>query len=229
MPLVIAASIFMTTPAHAIFGDSFVLIPYLVKMLAEDYKRFVQLQQMIQNGQAQVDFLRFVNAGIDSITGLMATLPVKDEQLLGDLRDFQRALATVNDLYGAIPISGESRMQSIHDQTVAESFRITNSVKEYALAQEGNANRAFQLANTMSPKGAERLNAATNAQVLHTMTQLLRVNAELLKMQGEQFALANKQDKDSVAHFNKVGRDVRSSLGGFKGNFAYPRFSDEAH
>lgn len=171
-----------------------------------------------------MDYLRLVNSGLNDIAGLIAALPVKDERVLEDLRTLQKAMKTIDEVYGKIPKSPEAQMQFLHDQTIAESFKVTNAVKDYAESQEANATRAFQMSGQMSPKGAERLAAATNAQVLHAVTQVLKVNGQMLKLQGEEFALKNKQEKDSVSHFNRVNGDVKASLAGFSGNFALPKF-----
>jgi hypothetical protein len=196
----------------------------LIQIVLDDVNRFKQLQAMVQNGQAQMDFLKQINAGLDSITGLLAALPVKDDQILGDIHDFQNAFNTVGSLYGTIPVSRDSQMELLHDQTIAESFRETNAIKDYADAQEKNANHALELSNDTSPKGAERLTAATSAQILHSLSQLLRVDGEMLKLQSEQLALNNHRDKDSVQHFNKMGADLTTKLGGFDGDFAIPQF-----
>lgn len=200
------------------------MYPYIVKTLYEAYKRYAQLQAMIQQGKSHMDYLRFINAGLDNISGLIASLPVKDEKVLEELKNFQQAMNTVQTLYGSVPTGGEAAMLSLHDQTIAESLKVTNAAKEYASGQEGNATRAFELANHMSPKGAERLNAATSAQILHALTQLLKVNGQLLKLQSEAFAMNNKQGKDSARHFNRVSGDVQASLSQFSGDFAFPRF-----
>ena len=199
-------------------------LAYLAKILAEDFRRFAQLQQMIQQGHAQADLLRWVNTGMDEIMGILVTLPVKDQEILGNLQDFQKALATVDLYYGGVPKSREQEMQSLHDETIAESFKLASALKDYAAGQEQTAGRAFEMANGMSPKGAERLSAATNAQILHAMAQLLRINGELLKLHGEQFALTNKQEKTSVEHFTKTSQDVTATLSNFSGDLSLPRF-----
>jgi hypothetical protein len=196
----------------------------LIQIVLDDVQRFQQLQSMVQNGKAQMDFMKQINAGLDSITGLLATLPLKDDQVLGDIHDFRNAMNTVGSLYGVVPTSRYSQMELLHDQTIAESFRETNAIKEYADAQEQNANRALELSNDTSPKGAERLTAATNAQILHSLSQLLRIDGEMLKLQSEQLALYNHRDKESVEHFNKVGVDLTMKLASFDEDFGIPQF-----
>ena len=75
-----------------------------------------------------------------------------------------------------------------------------------------------------SPKGAARMNAEVNAQILHTLNQLLRVNGQMLKLQSESLALNNKDGKDSVLGHQKVKQDLKSGLTSFRGDFNLPRF-----
>jgi hypothetical protein len=188
------------------------------------YEQYAALQSMIGQGKVSIDYLRFVNSGLDGILGLVNTLPIHDENILAEVRDLQVGIARINQIYGIVPPSGVAPMQTIHDQTISESLEMTNSAKDYAANQEVNAQQAFQMAGQMSPKGAERLSAATQAQVLHTMVQLLKVNGQLLKLQSEQFAMANMESKDSVTHFNRVNSDVKNNLTSFSGDFSLPKF-----
>ena len=200
------------------------MIPYLIKQLAEMYKQYAELQRMVNQGQANLDYLHVINAGMDNISGLVAALPIQDEKILADIRSLQLGTSKIGRLYGAVPKSDVAPMQTLHDQTIAESFEMTNRARDYATGQEANANRAFQMSNSTSPKGAERLSVATQAQILHALTQLLKVNGQLLKLQSEQFALTNMESKDSVNHFNKVNADIKNSLTGFGGDFELPKF-----
>lgn len=205
-------------------GSGWATYAYIVKILDEAYKRYAQLQAIIGQGQAHIDYLRWINAGMDDISGLIDTLPIEDEKILSDLKTFRDAIKKIEQLYGAVPKSDESPLHGLHDETIAESLRVTNSLKEYAEKQELNANKGFEISGHMSPRGAARLTASLNAQILHVLTQILRVNGQMLKIQGESFALANKGSKDSVAHFNHINSSVRESLIGFSGDLSLPRF-----
>jgi hypothetical protein len=64
----------------------------------------------------------------------------------------------------------------------------------------------------------------TNAAILHTLNQLLRVNGQMLKTLSENLAYTNKGGKDSVLHYNQVNRDMGKSLKDFNGDFKTPNF-----
>lgn len=197
---------------------------YLAKILAEDIKRYQQLKMMIDQAKGNDKYMRFINQGLENSIGLMNSLPVKDERILGELLSYQSALKSVNNIYGAIPKSEEAALQLLNDQTVAESFKMVNASKEYSKMQEENALKISIQSREASPKGAARMNAEVNAQILHTLNQLLRVNGQILKLQSESLAMTNKEGKDSIVGHQKLKRDIKTSLGRFKGDFNLPKF-----
>ena len=205
-------------------GAGWAQYPYIVKMLTEAYKRYSQLKLIIEQGKYHDNYLKFINEGLDNVVGLISVLPIKDEKILSDIGSFQQAMKKVGSVYGEIPKSPESEMQLLHDQTIAESFELTNNANKYAERQEKNAVLIFNQAGNTSPKGAARINAATSAQVLHTMSQLLKINGQMLKLQSEQFAAINKQDKESVGHYQKISHDIQGSFTGYVPDFGIQRF-----
>ena len=96
---------------------------YLTKILLENYKRYKQIRQMISQAKDQKSYLLALNSGIENSIGIMESLPIKDNGILSNLKDFNKSLETVSDIYGKIPKSKEALMQRIHDETVAESLR----------------------------------------------------------------------------------------------------------
>lgn len=210
------------TPAHAdMFGGD---VAVLLKILAEDYKRYQQLQSVISHAKDQREFLRILNAGIENLSGLLATMPIKDQKILEDLKTFQQAVNKIEVIYGSVPKSAEAAMQILHDQTVAESIKITNESKIYADQQEQNAVKIIAESRGASPKGAARISAQTSAEILHTLNQLLKINGQMLKLQSEQLAVRNKEDKDSVKHFQRVRADVGASVKNYQANMSFPQF-----
>ena len=205
----------LANPAPAFLGDGgagWAQIPYLTKILAENIKRYRQLKAMIETAKGQEDYLRLVNAGLENSIGLLNSLPIEDQRILGELKDFKRAFDTVQDIYGTIPKSKDAALQTILDQSVAESISMAGKTQEYARTQEENAARVSIQSRDASPKGAMRMSVEINAQILHTLNQLLRINGQILKLQGEGLGLANKRGKDTAEHFNKITSDVSGGI-----------------
>lgn len=209
-------------PARAdLFGGD---VAVLMQILAESIKQYYQMKEIIGQGRDQAEFLRNLNAGIENSIDLLQALPVKDEKILADLREFQGAVQTVTDVYGRIPKSKEAAMQALHDQTIAESLRMITSFKEYSEKQEENSILIAAQSRDASPKGAARMQAETSAQILRSLSQLIRVNTQMLKMQSEQFAMHNKSGKDSVGNFQRVNQDLGRSFQGFKSEMGLVKF-----
>lgn len=209
-------------PAKAdLFGGD---VAVLIQILAESIKQYYQLKEIIGQGRDQAEFLRNLNAGIENSIGLLQSFPVKDEKILADLREFQGAIQTITDVYGKVPKSKEAAMQALHDQTIAESLRMITSFKEYSEKQEENSIMIATQSREASPKGAARMQAETSAQILRSLSQLIRVNTQMLKMQSEQFAMHNKMGKDSVGNFQKLNQDFGRSFQGFKSEMGLVKF-----
>lgn len=223
---VIVVSIFLLTSQVQAWSDGsgWANYAYLIKIYAENVKRFYQLKQMIEQADRHDKYIRLLNEGLNNATGLMQVLPIKDENILAQLRNFQDSLKKVEEIYGLVPKSSDSELQTLHDSTIAESFKLSNAVKEYSERQELNATNIFIQSNSASPKGAERMNAQASAQILHSINQLIKVNGQMLKLQSESFAYTNKEGKDSSEGFNKTRSDLEKAMKKLKPTYGFPRF-----
>lgn len=179
---------------------------------------------MIQQGREADQYLHLINAGIENSIGLLNALPIKDERILAELQNFKKAVDTVADVYGRVPRSKEQTLQLLHDQTVAESFRMANSFKEYSDQQEQNSVKIAIQSRQASPKGAARMQAETSAQILGSLAQLIRLNTQMLKLQSEQLALNNKTGKDQVAGYQRIDQSLSNGFQNFKLDTSLARF-----
>ncbi|MDH5582214.1 MAG: hypothetical protein OEY33_09945 [Bdellovibrionales bacterium] len=205
-------------------GAGWAQVPYLVKILAENIKRYQQLKILIKDMKNRDAYLKLINAGLENSVGLLDSIPIKDEEILSQVKSFKKAIETIEKLYGQVPKSNESAMQLLHDRTIAESMKMIIALKEYSKRQEKNAKKISDQSRSASPKGAARMNTQTSAHILHTLNQLLKINGQILKLQSEQFALANKEGKENIGSFQKINMDLRKSLKSFSGSFNLPRF-----
>lgn len=208
--------------AHAdLFGGD---VAVLMQILSENIRRYYQLQQMIGQGREQMDYLRLINAGLDNSIGLLDSLPIKDEKVLAELRNFKEAVSRVETLYGKVPKSPDEALHFLHDQSVAESLRMANSFKDFSETQEKNSLLIAAQAREASPKGAARMQAETSAEILRTLSQLIRLNTQMLKLQSEQIAMANKNAKDEVAGFQKINQDLGNGFSRFNPDMKFITF-----
>lgn len=208
------------TKADMFGGD----VAVLMQILQENIRHYFQLQQMIQQGRDADQYLRWVNSGLDNSIGLLESLPIKDENVLADLRQFKAAMGKVESVYGQIPKSPDEALHLLHDQSVAESLRMANSFKEFSETQEKNSLIIAAQAREASPKGAARMQAETSAEILRTLSQLIRLNTQMLKLQSEQVAMSNKSAKDNVAGFQKLNQDLGSGFSKFKPDMKFVKF-----
>ena len=68
------------------------------------------------------------------------------------------------------------------------------------------------------------MQAETSAQILGSISQLIRLNTQMLKMQSEQFAMQNKNSKGEVANFMKVNEGLSNGFNNFKLDMSLGKF-----
>ena len=199
-------------------------IPYLIEILSENVKRYEQLREVIKQGEDSQELLRALNEGIDNASELLQALPIKNEKALKNLSKFKETRDWVREVYGEIPKNGEEALFKLHDETVSESFKMAALSHGYAQIQEQNAQKVFAQARDASPKGAQRMSAQMNAQILHSLGQLIRINSQMLKLQSEQLASETKRGKDSVKNLNRLAQDMEKSFKHYRPSGKFPRF-----
>ena len=218
---------FISPPAYGIWGDmggSWAQIPYLVKILDENHKRYQQLKLMMDQAKMSDSYLRTVHQGLENVTGILNSLPIKDQGVLSEIRNFNQSIKTIYQIYGQIPKSKEEVLHRLHDQTVAESLRMVNSFKDYSQSQESNSASLKRQSQIASPKGAARATAVSNALILESINQLIRLQSQSLKMQSELLAMKNKRHKASVTSYQEVDKHFGSAFKNLKRQTEFIKF-----
>ena len=196
---------------------------YLIKILSENIKRYEQLALILKQAKEHEEYIRALNAGIENSLGILETLPVRDEGILGKIRTFREARNSIQSLYGKVPKSKEQAIHTLFDNTASESIRMVNAFKEFSKKQEQNSQTIAMQVRGASPKGAQRMSVETNAQILNALSQLIRLNAQILKLQTTQIANQNKNRKDNVKIHKKINRDLYKSFENYKPNLKLRR------
>ena len=224
--LIIFCSVFnIARPVYAFFDPTGpAQVMYLTKILLENYKRYKQLREMMDQSKFHRDWIRNIHAGLENAGFLLESLPVKDEKILSQLRTLKESLSTIEEIYGVIPKSKEEIVQRLHDNTVAESLRMIHDFQKYAEKQESNSIIIASNSRQASPKGAARIAATTNAEILRSLSQLIRLNSQMLKLQGEQLAFKNKIGKSKVSSYQQVNNDLGTGFKKYSPNLDLPTF-----
>ena len=113
---IITALTLTSTKSYSFWGDGgagWAQIPYLVKILAENIKRYQQLKAMVDTAKNRDQYIRLINSGLENSIGLLNSLPIKDEKILSEIRSFQKAFNTIQKVYGVIPL-----IKSLHVKNI---------------------------------------------------------------------------------------------------------------
>lgn len=222
--IALALILFLSVPkAHADFwgGD----LVYLAQILQQAILQVEQLRSILGNGRDSLNFLRDINQGLRDAMALANTMnrTLKPGNLnLGNVNELIREL---EGIYGKIPISGESKLQSTHDMTVAESIQLHNDAFRYADQVDPEAERMKQYAQSASPQGAAKASLQAQGVQIHVLNQILRTNAALLKVQSEQLAMQNRRAKLQSEQFRQQYGELSKSFQDFKPGFELPSLS----
>lgn len=212
MGLILCLSLLTPKVSHADFfgGD----IPLLIQVVANTLQQLAQLKQILGNGQDTLGLLRDVNQGIREAMGLMRTMnQTMHPGVLGDLQNSEDALRRIEQIYGPVPKSSDSRLESLNDQSVAEAVTLHNQAFQYADQIDPEAERIKEYSRDVSPVGAGRLTAQSLGVLIHVSNQILRTNAAMLKILSENLALQNRKEKVNSQQFQMQYEGLSSALG----------------
>src|ERR1035438_131105 len=122
------------------FGGDIVI---LVQILANAFQQLIQLKQILTAGQDNLDLLKDINRGInDSLEVIRTINPNQDPGLYKDWDKVQKAVKTVEDLYGTVVESKYAQSQRDTDQSVAEAITLNNSIYGYTKEVDDQIGRA---------------------------------------------------------------------------------------
>jgi hypothetical protein len=202
------------TPVQAradIFGGD---VAVLVQILANALQQLAQLQQILGTGSDTLGLMRDINRGLrDGLTVIHMVDPHFNPGIYGDLNSTERVLDAIQSVYGRVPQTGEARLQTSQDQSVAETIAMTGDLFRVADAADQESKRIFDHSQDVSPQGAAKLTAQSIAVLINVSTQVLRTNSMMLKLMGQNMALQNKREKLQSAHFKTEYDGISSAIG----------------
>ena len=210
--LLLGVALLIPGPARAdIWGGDVVV---LTQILAQTIQQLTQLRAIFATGEDTLGLLRDVNRGIrDGLLTLQIIHPGFNPGLYGGLNSADQVLNAIHDLYGAVPQSGESRLQESQDRSVAESIAMNGTLFQFANQADDVSRQIFEQSQEVNPQGAGKLTAQSISVLIEVTTQLLRTNSMMLKMMSENVALQNRNQKIQSAQFRTQYDGISAALG----------------
>ena len=211
--LIFAMSFSQNTRADLFGSDTAVL----VQILTNAIRQLTQLQQILGTNSDTLRLLREVNRGIkDGLDVIRILDPKFNPGLYGDLQTVDRVLKSIEDLYGAVPLTAEARLQTVQDLSASESIAMNGTLFRYADQVDRESHRIFEHSQNVNPQGAAKLTAQSVAVLIGVTTQVLRTNSMMLKLMGQNMALSNRKDKIQAAQFRTQYQELSTALSGLK-------------
>ena len=193
------------------FGGDVVI---LAQILSNAVQQLIQLQSILSTGNDTFGLLREINSGVrNGLTTIQYINPKFNPGLYGNLRTADEVMTVISSLYGRIPTTAESKLQTLQDRSVAESFAMNSAMFQFADQVDLESKRIFSHSQVVSPQGAGKLTAQSIAVLIGVSSQVLRSNSMILKMMGQNLALENKRDKIEASQFKSQYDGLSSALG----------------
>ena len=212
LALIMLISVSMPKHARAdLFGGDVVI---LTKILIQAIQQLQQLQMIYQNGRDTISLTRELNRGIRHGLEIIRILnPKFDPGIYGGLENAESVQRAIEDLYGMIPRTSESRLQEAQDRSASESIAMNRNLFRYADDVDLEARRIISHAQDVSPQGAAKLTAESIAILIGVSTQVLRTNSMMLKMMGQNMALSNRKEKLQASQFKTQYKEISNGIG----------------
>lgn len=211
---VIALVIGIGTPAPVARADFWGGdIPLLIQIVANTLEQLAKLRSIIQNGSDTLGLLREVNRGINDALALIRTLNTTlSPGVLAQYKNPRELLQFLLGLYGQIPRTSQTALETLHDQTVAESISLHNEAFSYADKIDPEAEKIKDFSRMASPAGASKLTAESIGVLIHVSNQILRTNAAILKIMSEDLAMKNRASKMNSAQMKIQYEGISNAL-----------------
>lgn len=205
-----------------LFGGDVVV---LAQILSNAIQQLAQLRSLLQNGQDSLGLIRDINRGINDSLGLIRTIsPNTDPGLYKDWQKVTDALTQLENIYGIVVESKDSRVQKDTDQTVAEAISLNNSIYKYTKVIDEIGEMIKDQSHNVSPGGASKLTAQSLGVMLNLQNEMLRTQATGLKLQAQSLVIQNKKDKDRTRQMVDSADKLNAALSEQSPKFALPRF-----
>ncbi len=205
-------TLMLPKPAKAdLFGGD---VAVLLKILAQSIQQLYELRQIVGTGKDTLSLWRDINRGIrDGLRIIQIINPKFNPGLYGSLETSEQIQRAIDDLYGVIPQTSEFRLQEAQDRAASESIAMNSTLFQYADNVDEETRRIIEHSKGTNPQGAAKLTNQSLAVLIGVTTQVLRTNSMMLKMMGQNMALANRKEKLQSTQFKTQYEGISSALG----------------
>ncbi len=213
LTIFLCITLMLPKPAKAdLFGGD---VAVLLKILAQSIQQLYELRQIVGTGKDTLSLMREINQGIrNGLRVIQIFNPKFNPGIYGSLETADQVQRAIEDLYGVIPQTSEYRLQEAQDRSVSESISMNGTLFQYADSVDVETKRIISHAQNVSPQGAGKLTAESIAVLIGVTTQVLRTNSMMLKMMGQNMALANRKEKLQAAQFKTQYEGLSNAFGG---------------
>lgn len=206
-PLIICTLMFFTSVFHAnparadMFGGD---VAVLLQILQNALQQLIILRQTLDVAKNDSDLLHSVNRDIETaLTEIHAIQDVvRETNDIGKTRDPVELLNRVRNIYGRLPRLGNLERMNFADKATGNGLAVDNDTHLHAAQMDQIGLRLQEQARTASPGRAQQITAQSQSAMLHSLAQIERTDATILRVDSTQLALQNQKEKNHIESFD---------------------------
>ncbi|OYZ24199.1 MAG: hypothetical protein B7Y39_01890 [Bdellovibrio sp. 28-41-41] len=208
-----------------LFGGDVVI---LTQILAQAIQTVITLKSVLETGKDSLDLMRDINAGVRSGLDLIRIInPKFNPGVYGDLRNADAVLRALQAVYGPVPTGMDQDLMKSQDQSVAEVISMNRNLYDYADQVDREKDRILFHAQVVSPQGAGKLQNQALGVLIGVMTQLLRIQSQMLKIMGQNMAYDNRKEKIATQNFKENYQSLSHGFGSLPRETKLPRIGGD--
>lgn len=221
--LAVSTSLIIPTFAKADFWGGDVVV--LSQILQQSILQLTELKAILKSGEDTFGLMEEINRGINDSIQMAETNGIRiDPGVYRDLKEVDKALMKIEEIYGKAVDSKDATAQRNTDQTIAEALSFNNEIHEYTKQIDQIGEEIKNFSHAVSPGGAAKLTAQSMGVMIHVMDQQMRATGQGLKLQAQAMASQNKKEKATTEQYLKEGRLLKERMQALNPTFQAPRF-----
>jgi hypothetical protein len=191
-------------------------VAVLTQILSNAIQQLSTLQQMVHLANGDSELLRQVNRDIGrALTEIYAIQDiVRETTSIGKTQDPAELLRRLRRIYGQLPKFGNIAGFEFVDQVSGTAFGVDHDTHVHAQKIDVAAVALQNQIRTASPGRAQQLNAQSQTTILHSLAQIERSNATLVRLLATDLAARNERQKSKAEDFNETYRSMTTSHAG---------------
>jgi hypothetical protein len=175
-----------------------------MQILQNALQQLMILRQTLDVAKGDSELLRAVNKDIEVALSEIKAIQdvVRETNEIGTTKDPRELIERLRRIYGRLPRFGDKKNLEFADKASSSGLAVDNDTHMHAGQLDQIAIKLQSQARGASPGRAQQLTAQSLAVMVHSLAQIERTNATLLRVNSTALAIENEKQKNHLESFD---------------------------